>query len=113
MVNKKGIYLAISFLAVALWGYVDLDRKYSQLDKKFTATADSLQQYKATVQNQGLYGPLRKDLDKTKREITQLRGYVGGFFEGSEKNFNELAEENANTRDRVSKLEAKANNLVK
>ena len=118
MSNKNPIYLGISLLALVFGGlsfegYISLNKKYMDLDKKFDATADTLLQYKATLQNQGLYGPLKKQTDNLQAEVTQLKGYLEAFFDGSEKVNKEFGEEILRVKEKLGKLETKADSLKK
>ncbi|MBS3073289.1 hypothetical protein J4465_00635 [Candidatus Pacearchaeota archaeon] len=110
MSNKNPIYLGISLLALALSGlsivgYVSLNKKYIDLDKKFDATADTLKQYKATLQNQGLYGPLSSKVDTLGKEIIHLRRFTEGFFGGSEITNEEFATELGELEKRIGLIE--------
>ncbi len=106
MVNdSKMLYCLVLFSTCLglsnLFGSCEVQKKYERLDKKFTATAESLKVYKATLQNQGFYIPLRKD-------VNQLKEYTEGFFEGSEENFKDFSEDLDNLRQRVESLEKRA-----
>lgn len=103
--SKPIVYASLGGLillsALSFFSYLNMQKQYRKLDEKFTATAESLKIYKATIQNQGLYYPLKKDVDN-------LKEYTEGFFEGSERNALEFSEELQNLRERVDSLEERA-----
>lgn len=100
--SKPIVYASLGGLillsALSFFSYLNMQKQYRKLDEKFTATAESLKIYKATIQNQGLYYPLKKDVDN-------LKEYTEGFFEGSERNALEFSEELQDLRERVDSLE--------
>jgi len=101
LINKACLIGLIGASILGIFGYRNMQRQYRDLDLKFTATAESLKVYKATLQNQGFYIPLRKD-------VNQLKEYTEGLFEGSEENFKDFSEELNNLKQRVESLEKRA-----